>query len=128
VSPEKPSGGITKPKMKLTRFGPGLRKKSLQNEFNPRRKNMTDTAASTRRAVELTKFIEDVSHMLGEKVVHYGHAGGFYETNFPEIGDYTHALGEAKLKLFEYAKTHKRRDLIKAATWIFLILEAESGS
>jgi hypothetical protein len=65
--------------------------------------------------------------MLKEKEAHYGHDGGFFSANTPQLQIYDHALGEAKLKLFEFQKTYRRRDLIKAVTWIYLILEAEAN-
>lgn len=82
----------------------------------------------TNRIRYLQEFIDDVTGMLKEKEAHYGHDGGFFSSNSPNADEqgYNHALGEAKLKLFEFAKTRRRRDLIKAATWIYLILEAEA--
>ena len=84
---------------------------------------MTDITISLRRAKSLTKFIEGVSHMLVEKEGQYGSDGGFYDTNYNRI--YTHALGEANLKIKQFAKTARQRDLIKAVTWLYLIYEAE---
>jgi len=81
---------------------------------------------SSDRVANLQTFIDDVTAMLKEKEKHYGEDGGFYSANTPQLQIYDHALGEAKLKLFEFAKTYRRRDLIKAATWIYLIIEAEA--
>lgn len=82
--------------------------------------------SSTRQA-NLQRYIDDVTSMLKEKEAHYGVDGGFFTCNDPAAQVYDHALGEAKLKLFEFSKTYRRRDLIKAATWIYLILEAEDN-
>jgi hypothetical protein len=73
----------------------------------------------------------DVAAMLLEKRAHYGEKGGFFENNSPN--GYAHALGEAKLKLSEFnlTSTHetdfRRRLLVKAMTWIYLIYETENG-
>lgn len=75
------------------------------------------------RPADIEKFKYEIQHMLAEKVEQYGVRGGFYETNYK--GVYEHALGEAKLKMGEFAKTGNRRMLIKAATWLYLIYEME---
>ena len=61
--------------------------------------------------------------MLEEKQAQYGARGGFYENN--TRGKYDHALGEARLKLREFERTHDLRMLIKAATWLYLVYEVE---
>jgi hypothetical protein len=71
----------------------------------------------------LALFKQAVQQMLAEKVQHYGEKGGFFETN--AVGSYTHAIGEAKLKLTEFANKRDLRILIKAAAWIYLIYETE---
>ena len=83
------------------------------------------TLPSSSRVENLQRYIDAVGAMLKEKEAHYGVTGGFYETN--ANGNYTHALGEAKLKLSEFHKTRDTRMLIKAATWIYLILEDIHG-
>lgn len=78
-----------------------------------------------RHCLEMFKF--RISEMLNEKVAHYGHKGGFFDTNSAE--NYAHAIGEAKLKLGEFLRVSdvnfKLRLLTKAATWIYLIYETE---
>ena len=72
----------------------------------------------------MERFCLDIRMMLEEKAQTYGERGGFYENNGPETG-YGHAVGEAKLKLTEYAMKHALRLLVKAAAWIFLVYESE---
>src|SRR4029077_3636357 len=64
-----------------------------------------------------------IDSMLEEKLRQYGHTGGFYDTN--SMDDYTHALGEAKLKIAQFAAKRDLRDLVKAATWLYLIYKME---
>ena len=73
--------------------------------------------------LDLTDFTTAITNMLNEKAQQYGERGGFYETN--SASNYTHAAGEAKLKLAQFLKTGQLRDLVKAATWIYLIYETE---
>lgn len=69
------------------------------------------------------QFITDISNMLKEKANTYGERGGFYKTN--KQGNYSHALGEAGLKLDEFKATRTLRCLVKVATWVYLIYETE---
>ena|SRR5437588_3250285 len=81
------------------------------------------------QCLELMK--TDVAAMLLEKQVQYGEKGGFFDSNSPD--NYYHALGEAKLKIGEFArvdpasKNFRRRLLVKAMTWLYLIYETEAG-
>lgn len=61
--------------------------------------------------------------MLTEKERQYGVHGGFYENN--ASGKYDHALGELRLKLREFESTKSLRQLMKAATWLYLVYEME---
>jgi len=79
--------------------------------------------AQIERYNRLADFIKDVDALLREKEELHGISGGFYETNADR--DYTHAIGEAKLKLNEFVKTGNPRMLLKATGWIFLIYETE---
>src|ERR1700751_6493170 len=89
--------------------------------------NRVPQGRSRMECLELMK--TDVAAMLHEKAAHYGDKEGFYETNGP--GDYTHAVGEVKLKLGEFMRVgsnngaFRRRLLVKAMTWIYLIYETE---
>lgn len=76
-----------------------------------------------RKATSIEYLVKDIESMLEEKVKHYGERGGFYETN--SSGNYQHALGEVRLKLYEFEKAHRKRDLVKAITWLYLIYEQE---
>jgi hypothetical protein len=72
--------------------------------------------------------LADVSDLLREKKKHYGVDGGFYETN--PSNDFSHALGETRLKLGEFQRLDpysagRRRILVKAITWLYLIYERE---
>jgi hypothetical protein len=84
---------------------------------------MSQPDLSLSRPTDLVKFQEAVGTLLEEKKQQYGVAGGFYLTNKK---DYTHALGEAQLKLKEYEATGNQRCLLKAVGWIYLIWEQEN--
>lgn len=74
----------------------------------------------------------DIAALLLEKAKHYGKTGGFYENN--ALDNISHAVGETKLKLGEYQRVNhlnrplRRRLLVKALTWIYLIYEMEIQS
>lgn len=87
---------------------------------------MSQTNQADSPSSRLSEFTSDIKDMLTEKRRQYGERGGFYETNTP--GVYDHALGEVKLKLREFTETDDRRQLIKAATWLYLIYEMEVNS
>ena len=76
-----------------------------------------------RRNDELSFFTKHLYALLKGKAAQYGERGGFYETNADRV--YTHALGEAHLKLKEFASTKNPRMLMKAVGWIYLIWETE---
>lgn len=78
---------------------------------------------SSGRTVVLAAFTREIWNLLKEKELQYGTDGGFFETNSP--GDYSHALGEAKLKISQYHAKGNPRDLIKVAAWLYLIYERE---
>ena len=67
--------------------------------------------------------------MLNEKVVLHGYTGGFFENNYPDEGSkgFSHALGEARIKISEFRNQGRPRDLLKAITWLYLIYEAQHG-
>lgn len=81
------------------------------------------------QCLELMK--TDVAAMLLEKNAHYGEKGGFFDSNSKD--NYSHALGETKLKIGEFMrvdssnKDFRRRLLVKAITWLYLIYETEAG-
>lgn len=89
--------------------------------------SLTQPGLTNDREITLKMFLDRVREMLNEKKAHYGNKGGFFDTN--QQGVYFHAIGEAKLKLGEFLRVSdvnfKRRLLIKAATWIYLIYETE---
>jgi len=69
--------------------------------------------------------MEDVASLLLEKATLHGAHGGFFENNFPNEGSkgFSHALGEARIKIAEFRNSGKRRDLVKAITWLYLVYE-----
>lgn len=81
----------------------------------------------TNRTMILDMFRSRVEAMLIEKAALHGEKAGFFETN--SLGDYTHALGETKIKLGEIKiaadPTYRQRLIIKAITWLYLIFETE---
>jgi hypothetical protein len=77
------------------------------------------------RPAILKNFAKAINDLLEEKKAFYGYKNSFLESN--SVGQYTHALGEAKYKLDEFIQTAKIRALVKAATWIYLIFETEAN-
>ena len=75
------------------------------------------------REENIKRCADSIRAMLEEKVANYGERGGFFDAN--TVGHYDHALGGAKLKIGEYARTGSLRHLVKAITWLYLIYETE---
>lgn len=72
---------------------------------------------------------QEIASLLGEKATLHGAKGGFFENNFPLEGSkgFSHALGEARIKIAEFRNQGRPRDLMKAITWLYLIYEAQHG-
>lgn len=81
----------------------------------------------SRRILLLDEHKQAIGRMLNEKSRLHGEKGGFFETNTPN--NYTHAIGEVKIKLNEFSKetdqVKKLRHLVKAMAWVYLIYESE---
>lgn len=75
------------------------------------------------RLAALQRQAKDLEIMLRSKDSEYGERDGFGEAN--SKGNYSHALGEARLTLMQFANTGNIHYLVKASAWLFLIYETE---